>query len=293
MLWLLRPLSLLPLSWLHALGAALGYLSYLVAARVRARIKENVAQSGLAGEEIELFSRACARELGKALLETLPVWFGDKRVVLKRVRLISGWSQVLTLYLQGKGVIFLTPHLGCFEMVAFYIAQEIPFTAMYRQPKLSWLEPLMQRGRTRGKSKIASADRRGVRSLLKALKSGETIGLLPDQVPSQGEGIWADFWGRPAYTMSLVGRLQHSTGAPIVMVCAERLPRGKGYALHFEPLAEPIPVDLSAAAKQLNAELEKTIRRCPTQYLWNYNRYKVPAGVSPPAPTHENRAVLR
>lgn len=108
--------------------------------------------------------------------------------------------------------------------------------------------------------------------------------MLPDQVPSQGDGEWADFFGRPAYTMTLVGRLQEATGAAIVFCYAERLARGAGYRLHLHPLEEPLPADRHLAARKVNEGVERLIRECPTQYLWGYNRYKRPAG-APPAPT--------
>ena len=127
--------------------------------------------------------------------------------------------------------------------------------------------------------KLAATDLGGVRQLLKALKRKELVGILPDQVPGNGEGEWAPFFGRPAYTMTLIGRLMQSSGAPVVMAWSQRLPRGEGYAIHFAPLtldpAQSIP-------QQLNAMLEKVIRKHPEQYLWSYNRYKVPRGALPP-----------
>ena len=122
--------------------------------------------------------------------------------------------------------------------------------------------------------RLARTDVGGVRLLYKALKRGEAIGLLPDQVPGKGEGEWADFFGRPAYTMTLVGRLVESSGAVILMAYAERLPDGSGYIIHITPLefTPGLPV-----TEQMNAALEAVVRACPVQYLWSYNRYKVPA----------------
>jgi Kdo2-lipid IVA lauroyltransferase/acyltransferase len=136
----------------------------------------------------------------------------------------------------------------------------------------------MVRGRSRGKARVAPANLKGVRTLYKALKRGEAIGLLPDQAPQMGEGAWAGFFGRPAYTMTLVRRLTKQTGAAVVFAFAERLPSGKGYVLHFERYAGE---DLDE--HEMNRAVEALIRRCPTQYLWSYNRHKVPAGVPAPA----------
>lgn len=137
----------------------------------------------------------------------------------------------------------------------------------------------MRGGRERGLAHLATADISGVRVLFKALKRGEAIGLLPDQVPSQGEGEWVNFFNRPAYTMTLSGRLAQTSGATVLLSFAERLPYGAGYNLRFEPLA----LDFSKpVALQINAALERVIAISPAQYLWSYNRYKIPRGVMPP-----------
>lgn len=137
----------------------------------------------------------------------------------------------------------------------------------------------MRSGRERGQAKLAKADMSGVRLLFKALKRGEAIGMLPDQAPSQGEGEWVDFFNRPAYTMTLAGRLAEASGAAVLLVSAERQDTGQGYVIRFEPLALDFE---QSVARQINAALERLIRAFPAQYLWSYNRYKVPDGVLPP-----------
>jgi KDO2-lipid IV(A) lauroyltransferase len=157
----------------------------------------------------------------------------------------------------------------------------MPVTAMYSPPKIRALEPVMRIGRSRESAmKCVPADLRGVRALLKSLRRGEAIAMLPDQVPGIGEGQWVEFFGRPAYTMTLVGRLSEQTGAPALLCYAERLSRGRGYRFVVEPLLAPRPPE--SPARALNRSLEQVIRRRPEQYLWSYNRYKVPAGVQPP-----------
>jgi len=173
----------------------------------------------------------------------------------------------------------VTPHLGCFEMVSLYFVQRLPMTVMYRQPRVAWLEPLMIAGRSRWQATVVPATLRGVRSFYRTLQHNGTVGLLPDQTPGAGEGVWADFFGRPAYTMTLAGRLQRATGAAVIMVFAERLPGGRGYHLHFDELPTA-HFDETA----LNRAIEAQIRRCPEQYLWSYFRYKgSPGAEAPPA----------
>jgi KDO2-lipid IV(A) lauroyltransferase len=241
-------------------------------------LKENLCASGLCTDDDagrRLLRQAIA-EAGKGAIETIAVWFGsDERVA--RLVACDDWALAEAAQRAGRGIILLTPHLGCFEIAGLYAAQHLAITVLYRPPKMRWLEPLMIAGRRRWRASLAPANLAGVRALYRALRRGETVGLLPDQAPGVGEGVWADFFGRPAYTMTLVRRLQAATGAAVIMVFAERLPRGAGYRMHLET----VPTDgLDETA--LNAAVERMVRRCPTQYLWSYNRYKVPAGAGQP-----------
>jgi Kdo2-lipid IVA lauroyltransferase/acyltransferase len=155
---------------------------------------------------------------------------------------------------------------------------------MYSTPKRAWMDEVIRNGRQRGHMRLARADIGGVRTLLKALKRGEVIGLLPDQVPGQGEGEWADFFGRPAYTMTLVERLLESSGAGVMLSYSVRRPHGGGYDIYFEPLELKADIPVT---RQINSALEKIIRTCPAQYLWSYNRYKAPPGSLPAAEAKE------
>ena len=287
---LFRLLALLPLRALHSLGALLGRLTYAVSAQYAARTRENLRQAGLATGEVQYQNilSATTAEAGKGITELAWIWGRPYDEVVGKVRECTGLEHIVMAQERGKGIIFLTPHLGCFEISALYAAQRVPITVLYRPPKLRWLEGVMRGGRERGQAKLAKADVSGVRLLYKALKRGEAIGLLPDQVPSQGEGEWVDFFGRPAYTMTLAGRLAESSGATVLIAYSERLPHGQGYVIHVEPL----PLDFAAPVpQQINAALERTIRACPAQYLWSYNRYKVPRGVQAPAARIEGRGL--
>lgn len=275
----LRLLARLPLKWLHLAGSALGWLTYWASPTYRARLRENLYASGVCtASECNRLLRKAVAETGKGATELIAIWFGADDVVSRLVR-CDTWQVVVEAQRGGRGIIFLTPHLGCFEVSALYGAQRFPITVLYRPPKLRWLEPLMVAGRSRWQARVAPASMKGVRLLYKALRDGEAVGLLPDQAPSRGEGVWAPFFGRPAYTMTLVARLQKATGAAVVMAFAERLPRGAGYHLHLRGLSQ---AGLDEAA--MNRAVEDMVRVRPEQYLWGYNRYKVPAGAEPPKP---------
>lgn len=287
MIVLFEVLARLPLSVLHRIGALFGWVTYLFSKRYSSRLRENLQKAGLARSEFELKSllHTNIREMGKGVMELPWVWRRPFEAVVASVSQIHGWEHFEAAQAQGKGVIVLTPHIGCFEVIGLYIAARTQMTCMYRVPRWKFLDTLMHEGRERGQMKLAPTDLGGVRQLLKALKKGQVIGVLPDQVPGNGEGEWVPFFGRPAYTMTLIGRLIEASGAGVVMCASERLPRGEGYALHFTPLTFDAGTSIPL---QMNAALETVIRDHPEQYLWSYNRYKVPRGALPPDAVKEH-----
>ncbi len=278
--WLFNLVARLPLSVLHRLGAVLGKLTYSLSGKYAERMRDNLSNA-LKGRPETDFRRvlnASIVEAGKGATELLWVWCRPLAEVTASVKACYGWEHIEAARARGKGVIFLTPHLGCFDVSALYVAEHMPLTVLYRPPKLMWLEHVMRSGRERAQVRLARTDVSGVRQLYKALKRAEAIGLLPDQVPGNGEGEWADFFGRPAYTMTLIGRLVKSSGASVVMTSVERLTHGSGYILRFTPLDFVIDLPIS---RQVNAALEELVLINPAQYLWSYNRYKIPAGIKP------------
>lgn len=269
---LLRLFAALPLPIVHGLGVLTGYVSYLSDRKFSRRIRNNLASTGIASsaDTYRKLIRRNAAETGKGILETFAVWFRSPAATLKWVKACHGWEHVERAQAAGKGLIFLTPHLGCYEITALYYAARHPITVLYRPPRQRWLAPLIEQGRNRSRITLAPTNMRGVRSLLKTLKQGEAIGILPDQVPEFGEGVWADFFGKPAYTMSLVSKLADSTGATVLMAFGERLSWGRGFVIHIAPLdAPPTPANI-------NLGIEQLVRLRPAQYLWSYRRYKQP-----------------
>lgn len=275
---LIRLLSLLPLPFLHNLGALLGWLAYAGSPTYRRHLRENAALAGITDTRTRL---AAAAEAGKNITELPKIWLRPSEEVAARVVRVTGWSLVEAAWNNTNnrhGILFLTPHLGCFEITAQYYARHRPITVLYRPPKAAWVRQLVDRRRNEGLN-LATADLAGVRTLIKALKRGEAIGMLPDQVPGKGEGVWASFFGRPAYTMTLAARLAEG-GATVLFAYAERLAYGAGYHLKLRPLSAPLIGTLEERAQRINHELEQLIVECPDQYLWGYNRYKVPAGAT-------------
>ncbi|MDQ5960461.1 MAG: Kdo2-lipid lauroyltransferase/acyltransferase [Pseudomonadota bacterium] len=276
--WLL---SRLPLPLLHALGAVAGWLAYLFSPTYRRHLCENMALA--LGESAQASRSAAVASAGRMIVELPKIWLHPLDGALAMVREVRGWELVEEARQTGHGILFLTPHLGCFEITAQYISRSAPITVLYRPPKHAVVQEMIEAGRARPMLHLAPADLSGVRSLIKALRRGEAVGMLPDQAPKVGEGKWLPFFGRPAYTMTLAARLSE-TGATVLMAFGERLPGGAGFRLHYRRPLAPIEGDLEARAIAINREIEALIREYPGQYLWGYNRYKRPRGVElPPA----------
>lgn len=285
--FILQALAALPLPALHRLGALLGKSLYYLSPRFRARLHENLKTSEIAGsyQHSRQLVKQSAAETGKGALELAIAWCREPDYINVLIRQCTGWEHVDAALATGKGLIFVTPHLGSYDIAGRYVSSHLPFplTAMYRPPKLRWLEPIMNDGRARGNARTAPATGAGVRQLMKALKSGEATIILPDQVPGNGEGVWAPFFGKPAFTMTLLARLAQMDNIAVLWFCGERLPNGNGYHIHISPQAEAFTGDRTQDAAIVNRQVETLIKRWPQQYLWSYNRYKRPSG-APPSP---------
>ncbi|MEY5098222.1 MAG: hypothetical protein RJA36_941 [Pseudomonadota bacterium] len=271
-----------PLPLLHALGWAAGWLTWLASPAYRRRWRDNTRQAGLRG-----YARwASVGEAGKQVAELPRLWFGAPVAVRW-----DGAQHVEAALAQGSGMLFLTPHMGCFEVTAQAYAQRYgvaasgagkPMTVLFRPPRQAWLHEVLERARSRPGLAAAPTTLAGVRQLIQALKNGEAVGLLPDQVPPKGLGVWAPFFGRPAYTKTLSARFARTPRPPGLLAGGERLGWGRGFVVHVQPFAdlvpEPLADDAVAAATQVNRAMEALVARCPQQYLWGYARYKAPKG---------------
>ena len=286
---LLRFLAWLDLPANHRLGAIAGRLVYFLSPRYRLRALENLRNAGLASGDAALagLARENAAEIGRGAAELAWALYRPVEEVAGLVKELDGWEAVERLRAQGRPLIFVTPHLGGYDIAGRYLWSRLPIMAMYRPHKLGWLDEVIREGRNRGAapdgSNIAPATMAGVRMLLRHLRKGGCTVILPDQVPGEGDGEWVEFFGRPAYTMTLTGRLQEASGAALVFCFAERLAGNAGFRLRLRAREEPLPADRAAAARAVNEGVEALIRMAPAQYLWGYNRYKRPAG-APPAP---------
>jgi Kdo2-lipid IVA lauroyltransferase/acyltransferase len=266
-----------PLSVLHAVGTALGWAMYGMSPTYRRHFKENLARAGYTDARTRRDAIAAA---GQMLTEIPAVWFGPPGRIAALVKRVEGEEQALNALKAGKAVLFLTPHMGCFEVAAQYAALHAPITVLYRPPKVAWLDPVMREGRVRPNMRLVPADVSGVRELFNALRKGEAAGFLPDQVPGVGEGHWAPLFGTPAYTMTLAAKLASRENVVCFLAFAKRLPGGEGYEILLRRFPEQLGGE--TPERRVNRAIETLVRECPAQYLWGYNRYKVPAGAEPP-----------
>lgn len=269
-----KSLGALPLSVLHRLGKFFGWLAWCLPGSYKESACKNLQQAF--SDSNPRMLRAAMMSVGQLMFE-VPYWWTrrDERA-MDAVLQCDHWQQIDDAISLKKGVILLTPHLGCFELLGPIFGARYPCTALFRPPRMAWLTDWIIKMRSRRQLTMAPANQRGVRTLVKTLLRGRLVGILPDQVPTDGEGVWAPFFGKPAYTMTLVHRLQQLTGSPILVVAVERKAIGLGYLLHCKRLEAPLPDDAVAAATVINQEMEALIRKMPEQYLWGYNRYRKP-----------------
>lgn len=281
---LFKYFSVLPLWLAHTLGWLLGWLTFSLSGEYRQRFLENTRLARVTRQQC----RSAVGAAGKQIAELPRLWFGQPVEVVW-----DGAHHIDAALQHGRGIVFLTPHLGCFEITAQAYAKRYgqagkPMTVLFRPPSKTWLTELVANARKRPGLDTAPTSLAGVKQMIKALKNGGCVGLLPDQVPPAGQGIWSPFFGRQAYTMTLAVRLALQTKATILVAWGGRMAWGKGYTVHVLPLlpdaAAPggsgsgrgLAADLEGAVAQVNHAMEELIRSCPEQYLWGYARYKQP-----------------
>ena len=289
-MFFIRWISRWPLGLLHALGGLLGWLVWACSPTYRRRVSENAALAGVSRAD----QRRSIAETGRMVAELPWLWLRADEALLMGLVEWVGVEPLDRAIAERRPLVVLTPHMGAFEVsarayVTRYGARQ-PLTVLYRPARQKALREFQESARQQPMLATAPASLAGVRQMLRALKRNETVGLLPDQVPPRGQGVWAPFFGRTAYTMTLAVRLVQQTDANCFVLRTERLPRGRGYRVHVSPLDSVLlaGTDLAAqtaAAIVMNTTMEKVILQQPGQYLWGYNRYKQPRATDAPTST--------
>ncbi len=273
----LRALSWMPLGLAHALGTLLGAAMARIPSKARrdARVNLDLCFPELAPTEREQLLRRTFVEFGKSIFETPLFWFGRySRIegLITNPEIIEVGERLLE---KGRGLIVAAPHLGAWELVNVFAARRLAVSVLYRPPRDPRLEPLLVARREHTGARTFPATPSGIRGIYKALGRGETIGILPDQEP-RASGVFAPFFGVPAKTMTLLPQMARRSGAPVVFVFAERLPRARGFRIHVREESEAglRDADPVVATTALNREIEACVGLAPAQYQWLYRRFR-------------------
>ena len=273
----LRILSWIPLSALHLMADGLGALVYLLPTGTRRITLINLARvfPDMPAPERRHLARRSIQETIKTGLELGHVWYGSLENILGKVVQVTGREYIDRARVDGKGVIYAAPHLGSWEVLGIYVSTLTPITTLYKPPKIKGLNQIVAASRARAGAELVATDRHGVVRLTRALLQGGSTGILPDQQPRAAGGVFAPFFGIPAYTMTLLPKLAAKTGAVVLLAYAERLPGGRGYRIVFRPADDGIDdTDLIRAATALNHSVEQCVRALPEQYQWEYKRFR-------------------
>ena len=274
----LAVIAVLPLFLAQAIGAVLGVLAYVGSQQYRSLFRPKY-EAAVKSRHFPLQIWRAVAASGQLFSDSLWIWRNPKKA-LELVE-VQNWDLVEVAIKEGHGLVMLTPHLGGFEIIPRVLAQHFPATILYRPSRQEWLNEIVEAGRAYPNMHFVPTNLNGVRQMTRALTRGEAIGILPDQVPSGGEGVWAPFFGRPAYTTPLPARLANRNDTPVVMFTAKRKNLGKGWLMQAKRL-EPLSEDSTIAATEINIAIENAILVAPNQFIWAYNRYKHPIGAELP-----------
>lgn len=273
----IRASSLLPLRVLHGLGVYLGWLlnAFPTEPRQIARINLGLAFPDLDRKQIHEMVRRNMMETAKSFLELGFVWFMDEKKLSRLTREVRGKKVYDDAVSEGRGLIALPPHLGSWEFLSHYYAHLAPSTCLYRPLRMRRMHEFVLEGRQRMGATMVPTTPSGIKALYRALAEKGNLGILPDQDPGDEAGVFAPFFGIPTNTMTLVSRLARKNRTPVVVACAQRLPKGRGYNILARRVSDRIySEDEVEAAAALNESLELLIRELPEQYLWSYKRFK-------------------
>ena len=271
-------LAKLPLSVLQSIGTFFGSLTFFFSRATREQAMANLKQAGLYEEGLY---RSVGRNAGRQAMESLWVWYRPSEEVMKEVRVDPECERMIRNAVEsGRPIVFMTPHVGCFEILPVWFAHTFwketgrNISILYRPPKVDLLRRIVGEARQAPGIVACPTTLAGVKQVIRNLRQGHTFGALPDQVPSKGEGVWAPFFGRPAYTMTLPVRVAKQFDAVRLFVWGVR--HAHGWDVHGKEWSETLTGDLETDAAAMNRLIEEIILSAPSQYAWSYKRYKAP-----------------
>jgi len=276
-LLVLKMLAHLPLPVLHLLAWPLGLLLIIIPNKQRhcARINVQLCLPQYSYWQRQWIWMRSLIETVKTLLESPRLWLAKPDKVLQLIRRVDGMEAVKQAKEKGRGVIFIAPHLGNWEIIGQFYSHHFPMVLMYRPQKNKQLDDIIRNGRKRFGGLLVPSTLKGLAMLLKGLRENKTIGILPDQNPGAGAGVYVPFFGIAANTPVFATRLASRTQASAFIVTAERLSFGRGYHLQITPASECLyDSDVETGAACMNRDMEQIILQKPEQYWWGYNRFR-------------------
>lgn len=275
----------LPWRWLRTLGDAIAWLWWRSGGRESRVARRNLelAYPDLLPGQRDALQREILRTTARQALETLRLWTRPHAGNLQLIRETQGVELFDAAIAAGKGVIVAAPHYGNWELLNQWLAAHTPLAILYRPPDSALGEAFLRQVRADDDGRVAQirAEAAGIRQLFKRLRGGGVVGILPDQQPKRGDGEFAPFFGKPAYTMTLLPRLAERSGATVLFAYCERI-GDLAFALRIEPGPEALAsTDTGVATAALNAAVERIARRAPAQYQWTYKRYTLQPSLNP------------
>lgn len=268
-------LARLPAPLADAAGRTLGRWFHRKGSRNQRRTQINLA---LAFPDMPLkdrleLERQSLKDLGEKAARMARVWvLGDENPdKLSDPDDLQAWNRAVE---SGDGIMILAPHLGNWELLGRWMAEQGTLNAMYRPARLSGVNELVLEGRLAQGYQMHPTNVKGVAGLLKALKRGEMVAVLPDQEPDLEGGEFAPFFGVPALTMTLAHKLASKSPKAQVFVAAAVRKSSRQYQVVLEPLAPFGTLEAADGLAAMNQTIEALVRRYPEQYQWEYKRFQ-------------------
>ncbi|WPE17199.1 lysophospholipid acyltransferase family protein [Candidatus Thioglobus autotrophicus] len=271
--FILKFFAMMPLRLNHLIGSLIGYYLYMSDSDSKKIVHKNIQTCfpNLAKSEQQDLIKKSLIETGKGLSESGFIWLRSFKDNAKHITKTNGSEHLNS----DQPIILLVPHFGCWEITGRVLSIDTPITFLYKPLRKAKQEALLIKNRQKQGLTMASADKKGVIKLQRAIKNKELIGILPDQDPGEEGSVLAPFFGTNARSMTLLVKLARKNNAKVLLTWAFRLPKGKGYELNLQPvdiLSEQGSIEADVAL--MNQVIEDLVKIQPEQYLWNYKRFK-------------------
>ncbi|MCY3837113.1 MAG: lysophospholipid acyltransferase family protein [Gammaproteobacteria bacterium] len=271
--WVFSRLGLGTLRWLGTVAGRLTSLGNSRAARVT-RVNVDLAYGDRDPAWRRQLVRRSLAQTGMTLFEAAAMWTWPLQRLTGLRKRVDG-EDLLVRRAAGRGALVLIPHFGNWEYLGYYLNTYETLTALYQRPRNEVVDRALTSARGRLGSRATPNSVAGLRQLVRALRNGGLVAILPDQVPSTESSVAVPFFGRPALTMSLVSKLLRRVNADVVIGTATRVPGG--FAIRLEAVADAVrDPDPAVGARAINAAIETIVARDPAQYQWEYKRFRLP-----------------